>query len=327
MTETPDTSPPATFRARCTDDLVAMAPIAIGFHPAQSIVMLTFGGPQPFHARVDLPDHPDDVGPVVATLLAPARRHRVESAAFLLYTPDGPAAVPVASALCERFRAAGVDVVDAVRVAGGHWYPVLPGHPPADYGGVPCDPGAHPFAARAVLEGHVTLGSRDEVRGSVEPDPDGVRRTRAVMASRPPAPLDPARAMEVVGRCVATGTTADDDEAVRLALAVRSGAVRDLVWGRLERSAAPGHVDFWRDVVRRLPEDLVASAAAVLAFCAWLAGDGALAWCAVDRAQAAEPDHSLARLVSDLLSTATPPAAWANLQHGPGPDDGVGDVA
>lgn len=347
MSQTPDTPPPATFRARCTDDLVAMVPIAIGFHPELSVVMLTFGGPRPFHARVDLPEEPDHVEPVVATLLAPARRHEVERVAFLLYGPDDPLVLPLATRLRDRFEVAGFDVLDVVRVEADRWFAVLPGHPASHYVGVPCDPTTHPFTARAVVDGHVTLGSRDEVRRSVDPDPAAVARCRALLAAGPRPPLAPSQVVEVVTRCVGSRERASDPEVVALARAVGCGAVRDLVWGGLEQRAAPAHVDFWRDVVRRLPEELVASPAAVLAFCAWLAGDGALAWCAVDRAEASEPGHSLAGLVSDLLATATPPSAWTALRAGldrpeevqdgvtdpvtgPATDavrDGVGDVA
>lgn len=327
MAQTPDTPPPATFRARCVDDLVAMAPIAIGFHPRRSIVMMTFGGPGPFHARVDLPDDPDDVDLVVATLLAPARRHRVERVVFLIYAPDDPVVLPLATELRDGFRVTGFDVLDVLRVADGHWFAVLPGHPSTHYDGVPCDPATHPFTARAVVDGHVTLGSREEVRRSIEPDPDGVARCRALVASGWTEPSSEDEVVAVVARGTLTGVTPDDDEVVGLALAVRDGAVRDVVWGGLDRSVVPVHVDFWRDVVRRLPEDLVASPAAVLAFCAWLAGDGALAWCAVDRAEACLPGHSLARLVSELLTTATPPSAWTTLQAGLRLGDGVGDVA
>ena len=50
--------------------------------------------------------------------------------------------------------------------------------------------------------------------------------------------------------------------------------------------------------------------AAILALSCWLAGNGALAWCAVDRAVEADPDNSLARLVTELLTRAVPPSSW-----------------
>ena len=69
----------------------------------------------------------------------------------------------------------------------------------------------------------------------------------------------------------------------------------------MTRAVAPAHVGFWTDVVRRAPDDLLAAPAALLAFAAWLAGHGALAWCAVDRCQAVQPDYALAARVAGLL--------------------------
>ena len=52
-------------------------------------------------------------------------------------------------------------------------------------------------------------------------------------------------------------------------------------------------------------------AAGLLAFAAWLSGDGALAWCAVERCLAADPDHTLAHLVARALEQAVPPSEWS----------------
>jgi hypothetical protein len=63
--------------------------------------------------------------------------------------------------------------------------------------------------------------------------------------------------------------------------------------------------------VRQSPEHLVAPAAGLLAFAAWLSGDGALAWCAVERSLGADPDHTLAKLVARALEEAIPPTEWS----------------
>ena len=78
--------------------------------------------------------------------------------------------------------------------------------------------------------------------------------------------------------------------------------------------------------MRRLPATHVAGPAAVLAFAAWLAGDGALSWCAVDRCRESDPTHSLAGLVAQLLESATPPDTWATLQPEVGGERGPGGV-
>ena len=89
-----------------------------------------------------------------------------------------------------------------------------------------------------------------------------------------------------------------------------------MAWAQMDRENAEAHVDLWRDVVRRSPEDLLAPPAALLGFAAWLAGNGALAWCAVDRAHRAEPGYGLAGLLSQALAGGVPPSAWEPL----GPD-------
>ena len=101
-----------------------------------------------------------------------------------------------------------------------------------------------------------------------------------------------------------------DLEVGRLVAAVRDIGVRDVAWSLMSREEARGHVDLWRDVVRRCPTDLLAAPASLLAFAAWLAGDGALAWCALDRSALADPDYSMAALVAHSLEQALPPTIW-----------------
>jgi hypothetical protein len=179
--------------------------------------------------------------------------------------------------------------------------------------GVPYDVSAHPFAAQAVVDGQVTHGSREELADSLAREP---RRVRALANAAPGAPGPfPAEAAWVggtVSRHVTAGTVADDAEAARLLNALTDLALRDEAWLLMERGTAPDHVAFWTDLVRRSPDDLLAAPAALLAFAAWLAGHGALAWCAVDVCLEADPDYGLAEAVSRLLTHAVPPSEWGD---------------
>ena len=58
------------------------------------------------------------------------------------------------------------------------------------------------------------------------------------------------------------------------------------------------------------PTRCAAAPAALLGFAAWQAGQGALAWCAVDRCHEVDPDYSLADLVAEALIRVVPPDAW-----------------
>jgi hypothetical protein len=102
----------------------------------------------------------------------------------------------------------------------------------------------------------------------------------------------------------------------RLLAAVGRPGPRAAVQALVTRAGAPAHVGFWTDVVRRAPDDLLATPAALLAFAAWLAGHGALAWCAVDRCRAVQPDHVLGARVAGLLEDAVAPHEWAATHAG-----------
>ncbi|MDO9397739.1 MAG: DUF4192 family protein, partial [Herbiconiux sp.] len=77
------------------------------------------------------------------------------------------------------------------------------------------------------------------------------------------------------------------------------------------RARARPAAAFFTDVARRAPDDLLPAAAALLAWAAWQAGDGALAWCALDRCEQADPGYGLAALLAEALERAVPPSVMA----------------
>jgi len=326
-----------TLRARSPEDLLAAVPCVLGFRPADSVVMLTFTSAPPgqaFHARVDLPtdvrDHPE----VVALLLEPVLQHRVERVAFVLYSDDAAAAEALATVLWGVFEGEGVDVVDVLRADGRLWFGLGPGG--ARDEGRPYDDRSHPFRAQAVLDGRVTLESRDELAATlVGTDVVALEAVGAAAGEcRPLGPGDrPAEArwvraalLRTLGEhpdelpsgdrpsgCPVAGHRLTDAEVGRLVAACRDIEVRDVAWALMSREDARHHVEVWRDVVRRCPTELLAAPASLLAFAAWLAGDGALAWCALDRSALADPDYRMAGLVAHTLEHALPPSTWTPL--------------
>jgi hypothetical protein len=99
-------------------------------------------------------------------------------------------------------------------------------------------------------------------------------------------------------------------DAGRLLVLASLVPTRDVAWAEITRPTAAEHVELWRDLVRRAPRDLLPGASSLLAFAAWQRGDGALAWCAIDRALEVDPDYSMAHLVADALTRAIPPGVW-----------------
>jgi len=304
---------PTTLQVRTPGDIAAFVPLALGFVPQRSVVVVSVGATGGgMHARVDLPHDPDDVDDVVEALLRAARRNGVRDVVVVVYDDDTTVADEAAWSVHEEFTAAGIGVREVLRVHDDHWYAVLPGAPLAAYRGVPFTRAAHPFTAQAVFEGRVTHASREALRETVAPDPAAVARSLPHLADA--TPLAVGGLTDLVRRNVRAGTSFSSAELAAVSATVRKAERRDEAWAWLGRPDARSAVELWSDAVRRLPDSHVAGPAAVLAFAAWLAGDGALSWCAVDRCRESEPGHSLAGLVAQLLESATPPDTWAVLQ-------------
>jgi hypothetical protein len=295
-----------TFTARSAEDILALVPVVIGFEPEESVVMLTFGGRESFHARIDLPP-PEESQECAGRLLTPALKHGVAQVVFVLYSAQERRVRRVARALKRRFDEAGVRVIDVLQAYDGRWFTPLGGSG-VPVQGVPYDVTDHPFRARAVYEGHVLAASRAELVERLSPDPTAVAGVAAALGRVSGDLLDGAALRAVLDGHLLAGTVPDQEQAARILLAVHQGEVRDGAWLGMRRAEAERHVRLWTDLVRRAPEGLVAGAASVLAYAAWMQGDGALAWCAVDRCLDDDPEHSLGRIVADALERAVPPA-------------------
>jgi len=310
---TAPTTPPLTLTARTPEDVLALVPVVLGFAPRDSVAMLTFGAAHPFHARVDLPDDPGDLPEMVDALLAPARQHRVRRVFFVVYTDRVALARRSARRLGQAFDAAGIEVIEVLRADGTRWWPAVGRRPGVPAGGVAYDVTSHPFSARAVLDGRVLHGSREELEATLLPDPGRIGRVVAALADRSGAgelAVDPEWAAGLVARHRREGTVATDDELAQLLRGLLDGEVRDAACRDVSRASAAGQVAFWTDVVRRCPEPLLPAPASLLALAAWQSGDGALAWCALDRCADVDDAYPLALLVGRALTEAVPPDLW-----------------
>ena len=299
-----------TMTARTPEDVLAAVPVVLGFTPHDSIVMLTFGTPEAFHARIDLPRTDEEVAETVDALVAPAARHGVRRVLLVVYAAAGDRAVArrAATALVLGLDEADVEVLDVLVADGERWSRLVGASPPgmpAD--GLPYDVADHRFTAQAVFDGRVLHTSRAELAAALAADPVAQDAVAGCAGSVPPA--DRERVVALLAGHLAAGVLPDHGLAEVL-LGIRDPRVRDAAWGAVTRATARDHVRLWSDAVRRAPEELGGGAAAVLAFAAWAAGHGALAWCAVDRCRAVDDGNTLAELVADLLQQAVPPAWW-----------------
>ncbi|WP_028658746.1 DUF4192 domain-containing protein [Nocardioides insulae] len=314
--------PTRTITARTPEDLLALVPVVLGFEPEDSIVMLAVRARTPFHARLDLP-HGDDLPDAVAALLGPARQHGVGRVVLILYTGRETTARRFRRLVRPAFRGEGIEIVDLMRVHDGRWFS-LSGHPGVPEHGVPFDVATHPFRVEAVAAGEVLASSRGEIAARLRPDPPGVEAVSAALedlfgasaracgqvggplAGDPPD-MSGTELRETLRRHAEAGDRIDDLTAARILVAVSRADPGGRAWVGLTAQQASRHVRLWGDLLRRAPTPLDGPAAAVLAALAWVAGRGALAWCAVDRSRERCVDHPLTDLVALLLEHAVPP--------------------
>lgn len=309
----PGAPPALSLTARSTEDLLALAPVVLGFHPSDSVVMLTFGAAAPFHARVDLPRTSQEVAETVDVLVAPATRHGVERVVLLVYGTDRVLSRRLWSALRDGFGRAGIEVIDALRVEEQRWYPLVGRDRRAQLSGVAYDVSAHPFLVQAVVDGRVMHGSRAALARTLTPDAEATGVLAALTSARPvPTDLraEGAWVEALLGSHLGQERLPDDADLARVLVAVRDERLRDAAWSTMGRLHGRAAVSWWTHALTRCPDDLVAAPAALLAWAAWLHGNGALAWCAIDRCESVVPGYDLARLVAGLLERAHPPTRW-----------------
>ena len=182
----------------------------------------------------------------------------------------------------------------------------------------PYDDRTHPFSAQAVFDGRVTHASRDDLRTGLAADADLRRRTRqAQLALPPPEPDEQAAVLGLLEQCVSRGRLPGDDEAARVLRVVTAVEIRDAALFAVTGDEAVAHLDVWSSLLRRASPAQVPDTAAVTAFCAWQAGHGALAWCALDRCFEVEPGHVLGLAMAECLVRAVPPSAWQEVDDRP----------
>ena len=337
----PHATDPRTTGLRCrvrvgsADGILAVVPHLLGFHPADSLVMLGIGGP---HARIrlafryDLPDPPEDglAADIAAHAATVLRRQHLTMAIAVGYGL-ARTVTPVVDVAAPALREAGIAVQDVLRVQGSRYWSYMCGDPaccPPD--GVPFDPAGHPASAALAAAGLTVRADRAALAGTVAPAAEAAQSMReAIERARRKAgqlidlemvaaggdPLQPLAdagrrsVKQAIARYRRGEQVADHDELAWLGLALADLRVRDDAWARMDPQFNEAHQRLWIDLVRHLPLDFVAPPAALLAFTAWQAGDGALASIAIERALQADPEYSMALLVADALHAGLPPSA------------------
>ncbi|GAA1635651.1 DUF4192 domain-containing protein [Saccharothrix algeriensis] len=301
-------------------DLLGYAPYLLGFHPADSVVVMGLRGDRiVVAARADVAGPRTETVRRFAQVLRAAGRGRdaVGSVVLLGYGPGAGAADATRHA-ADALDARGYHVREVLLQDGDRYHCLQCDRcTPAE--GARFDPSATAAAAMATYEGLVALPDRDAVERQVEPVGGlaaaamtqavdrAEERLAALLADGGDAALVTAgeAAVEAALDVAGTGGRLDDDAAAWLIVLLHDLRCRDHAWQRTD--AAAWQHELWLDLTRRAEPALAAPPAALLAWSAWRAGNGVLARAALDRALHADPAYSLAHLLTDALDRAVPP--------------------
>jgi hypothetical protein len=327
--------PAPVVRLRSPADLLSALPHLLGFHPEESLVVVCLKGPrrrQGLTMRIDLPDA-DDEAEIALELAERVAYENADAVAMVCYTaaPDAGGTLPRAElieTLGDLLGDLGVEVQDAFLTRGTRWWSYTCANGrccPRTGTELPVRPSSAGdlLAVEAVWRGSATLPDRAALVASIEPTSPGAV-TRADDAGLRGGSEAPAGAVEVAGRLLRRyregGPGLSPAEATLLSAGLRDVRVRDEIatWG-LEPDPEV-LLALLTDLARATPDEYAAPTCTLLAWVAYLDGNGALANVALERALRAEEDYSMALLLADALAAQMPPSAMRRVTAAAGRD-------
>src|SRR5215203_1816262 len=154
----------ADITLRGPGDVVAVLPYQLGYHPRDSVVVVSLRGRRVgLVARCDLPAA-EEVDEVVASLVGPLVRDGATSVIVVGYEDVPDTSHPLLVGLVEHLERAGIVVVDVAVVRDGRRYSPICSEPCCPPDGVAlADPADVPAVAEYVALGRFPLRSRGAV--------------------------------------------------------------------------------------------------------------------------------------------------------------------
>lgn len=326
---------------RQPDQLLAAIPHLLGFRPTESVLVIGHRGQHGDQIgnmlRADLPAR-NQVEKLVSRIGTPLSRDDSVGATVVVVAPTAEDSDELPHRELVAALTAGL-AEDKLRVMHVLWVPEIRVSAPwrcyqesTCFGSLP-DPDSTVMAAVATHAGLVTYSSREAMEQQLSPvDSEILERRAGVlqdMVAERGTPVDPVgseRSWEVQRECTVVRNALDrmareefvvtDDTVVELALALRHPRVRDACLATALPPGSPHATTaerLWLTMVSHTPAPERAQVATLLAYSAYVRGEGALAGMAVASALEADPRHVLAGLLAQSLDHALPPRTLARL--------------
>lgn len=314
----------ADFELNRPGALIAALPAVLGFVPEKSLVLVSVDdGELGSVMRVDLSGALTDRLEHLAEVAGAAQ----PTAAIAVIVDADGAGCPVCNEeyreLCTELAELlsqhdielwAAHVVDRVE-PGGRWHCV----DGCGSGGAIDDPSASPLALAAVIDGRRLYARRADLQAVIAVDLDGADALAAAIEDRAAARAAACRedprgcgrrdveaAMAAAAR-VADGQPLDDQELATLGCALGDIQVRDTLYGLAVGENAGEAESLWAVLARRLPEPSRVEALVLLAFSAYVRGDGPLAGVSLEAALRCDPGHRMAGMLDTALQSGLRP--------------------
>jgi len=302
-------STPVHLRASSPAQLVATLPYLFGFRPDESVIVLGLDGRRIDGAArldasvvLDAAFDPEVLRGRLANVTCPPRLVIV-----VAWMDDVVAAGSAVTAARDAIGRADMTVIVSggrCQADGGDWHD--------------CPDGV----TEAAEAGLTVLANRSQVADIVA-GPTGAGAAAAAKAWASITQFVESRTLDErrsrAKHLMAKGLTAPgaltSGVCLELGALARQGRVRDVMTAGLTRETANSHVELWSAVVPEVPDEGAPAVLGLLGLAAWLAGDGALQMCCLERGLTIDPGHSLLRLVESINVMGVHPREWAKVRR------------
>jgi len=309
-------------------DLITAVPFLIGFHPTNSIVLISIKDESIGLAmRIDLPEHLESDG--IDLLAHHYIQNESDTALLVAYMPEGrddgdSLLISLGAGLIRN----GISIQESIVVRGGRYRSIICRDesccPPSGTS-VPIIENSH-FAAEHVVAGiPMPYADISDLIESLAPSPESFDSSWCDEVNRfyisEDAPelgelrRDGVETMDLLLDSYRVGQGASDNELVARMIGRMSDVqVRDYALGVHGEDTYDLYFTMWRELLRLAPPGYAAPIACIVAAMAYENGNGALAQKALDRAVGEDEKYPLASLLRRVFNAGWPPESFASMR-------------
>jgi len=300
------TSTQVRLRASTPAQLVATLPYLFGFRPDHSVIVIGLQG-----RRIEAAARVDASAVLDVKFEAEVLRQRLASVvggqvivvAWLDDVDDARRAAEVVVGVIGPVDMTVIVSDGRCQVDGGPWQDCADRIAEADEAGLTVAAGRAMIVASVAGPGNGDSGAAEAWASACE------------QVDKLTFPERRAAAKGLIKQYLAVPGELSRQSCLTLAALAQQGWVRDVMTAPMTVKTARQHVELWRAVVRQVPDGGAPAALGLLGLAAWLAGEGALQVCCVERGLAIDPKHSLLLLVETINTMGVHPREWARVRR------------